>query len=80
MRAVVVTQDLRENKFYVTLLFALLFYSGFSQIIFIVCNFFKTQIFFLIQVYSWGDNSCGQLGRKKSMAIEPKKVRVRPCE
>ncbi|XP_068688097.1 alsin-like isoform X2 [Montipora foliosa] len=27
------------------------------------------------QVYSWGDNSCGQLGRKKSMAIEPKKVR-----
>lgn len=27
------------------------------------------------QVYSWGDNSCGQLGRKKSMALQPKKIR-----
>jgi len=28
------------------------------------------------QVFSWGDNSCGQLGRKKSMALQPKKIRV----
>ncbi|XP_048580362.1 alsin [Nematostella vectensis] len=27
------------------------------------------------QVFSWGDNSCGQLGQKKSIAVRPKKVK-----
>ena len=37
-------------------------------------NNFKHFVSF--KVYSWGDNSCGQLGRKKAMALRPKKVKV----